>query len=137
MYFTVFFDPPYWVGVLEEQRGDLLFAARYIFGAEPSDQEVYQLILRDLDSLRARMITGLPVEDSPAQKRINPKRALREARRTLEQSGVSTKAQEVMRLQLEQNKQERKVTSREDREAREDHKREVARRKKQQKHRGR
>lgn len=137
MQFTVFFDPPYWVGVLEEQRGDLLFAARHIFGSEPSDQEVYQVILNDLDSLRDRMSTGLPVENPLAQKRINPKRAQREARRALQESGVSTKAQEAMRLQWEQTKQERKVTTRAERDAHQAHKREVARRKAQQKHRGR
>jgi hypothetical protein len=53
MKLTVSFDPPYWVGVLEEERDGVLYAARYIFGAMPGNQEIYDLVRHDLNNLRA------------------------------------------------------------------------------------
>ncbi|HEX3051475.1 MAG TPA: YjdF family protein [Aggregatilineaceae bacterium] len=136
MNFTVYFDAPYWVGVLEDQRDGLLFAVKHIFGAEPSDQLVYEFLLAELPSLQARMTVGVPVE-AQTQKRINPKRMQREARRALADNGIRTKAQEAIQQQFEVNKQERKQTSREQRDAEREHKRDMAREKALKKHRGR
>jgi len=114
MKLTIFFNDPYWVGVLELEHDQRLYAARHIFGAEPSTQEVYEFVLHDLDALLARMTAGIVVEDSSSPKRINPKRAQRE----LERQRVSCKVFDAMRAQIEQNKQARQQETREEREAR-------------------
>ena len=100
MRLTILFDSPYWIGLLEDERDGLLYAARYIFGAEPSDQEVYQFVLHDLLSLTAQMTVGIPFEQN-LQRHVNPKRMQREVRRELAQAGITSKAQEAMRLQIE------------------------------------
>ncbi|HML24501.1 MAG TPA: YjdF family protein [Aggregatilinea sp.] len=135
MQLTLFFDSPYWVGVLEVEQDGLLYAARHIFGAEPSAEDVYAFVLHNLAALQARMAQGVPVE-AGTQKHINPKRVQREIRRELAREGVSSKAHEAMRLQLEQGKQARRTQSREAREAEQARKRAIAREKARQKHRG-
>lgn len=136
MQLTIFFDPPFWVGVLEEERAGILYAARQVFGAEPGDQQVYDLILHGLSVLRAQMIAGVAAAELPTR-RANPKRLQREIRREMEREGVSRKAYEAVRLQLEQNKQTRQQITRAQRDADREHKRVVQREKARQKHRGR
>lgn len=136
MRFTVFFESPYWVGVLEEERDGLLFAAKHTFGAEPSDQEIYEFVRRDMLNLQARMTVGIPIEESSSERRTNPKRVQREIRQAVLEQGVLSKAQEAMRLQIEQNKIERKADSKAERDAERERKRELARAKAKAKHRG-
>jgi hypothetical protein len=133
--FTVYFESPYWVGVLEEERESRLFVARHVFGAEPSDQEIYEFVCNDLDALKRRMSVSVAVETRTVKK-INPKRLQREVQRILDQHGISSKAEEVMRLQREVNKKERRVETREMKEARNDYKRTIAKQKAKAKHRG-
>ncbi len=135
MTFTIFFDHPYWVGVLEEERDGLLYVARHVFGAEPSEQEVLEFVRHDFDSLWQQMTVGIEVE-SVAARQLNPKRMQREVRRMMVEPALSTKAQEAMRVQIEHNKQERKAVSRANREAERDYKRQVAREKAKARHRG-
>ena len=44
--FTVLFQPPFWVGIGERWTEEGYQAARVVFGAEPSDAQVYQWVLR-------------------------------------------------------------------------------------------
>jgi hypothetical protein len=136
MRLTIYFESPYWIGLLEESRDGLLYVGRHIFGAEPSDAEVYDFVLHELAALQARMTVGVPIELDSAR-RINPKRAARELRRELAHGNITSKAQEAMRLQLEANKMEHQQESRQERNALRDYKREVARARAKAKHRGR
>ena len=130
------FDDPYWVGVLELKRDGRLFAAKYIFGAEPSDQVVYEFVQRDLLALQARMTVGAPTEQRAAGRHINPKRAQREIRPQMASYDVSTRSQEARRLQIEANMQARHAITREETQIRRDHKREVAHARAKARHRG-
>lgn len=136
MRLTILFAPPYWVGILEIERDNCLFAARHIFGAEPSDQEVHAFVLSGLMPLCARMQIGIPAPHTEAHP-MNPKRQQRVIRNQLLQTSISTKAQEAIRLQIEQNKRFSHERSREDREALQKHKRVVARAKAKARHKGR
>lgn len=42
---TVFHDGQFWVGVVEHIEGKKLGAARIVFGAEPSDEEVLRFVV--------------------------------------------------------------------------------------------
>jgi hypothetical protein len=137
MRLTILFDSPYWIGLLELERDGLLYAAKYIFGAEPSDTEVFEFVQCDLLNLQARMTVGLPIDDRQADHPVNPKRIQREVRRTLAEQGITSKAHEAMRLQLESVKQFRATISKEQREAERAYKREVAQSKAKARHRGR
>jgi Protein of unknown function (DUF2992) len=50
---SVFFEDPFWVAVFERQTGNQYQAARRVFGAEPSDPEVYQFVLQTYGSLES------------------------------------------------------------------------------------
>ena len=66
----------------------------------------------------------------------NPKRMQREAKKQMQETGIGTKSQQALKLQQEQNKQERKVRSREKKEADELRMFELKQQKKREKHRG-
>lgn len=141
MQLTVFFDPPFWVAVLEEERDGVLYAARHVFGAQPSNQQVYDFALTGLDALRAWMFAagpdaGVPVGSAAARRR-NPKRVQRELRREMARQGVTSKAHDAMCRLIEQSQQQRDDHTQADRDAVRDYKHKVRREKARQRHRGR
>ena len=115
MQLTVFFADPHWVGVFERRDAGDYRISRVVLGSEPRDTELWELLV---DNLRGLKFSD-PQPDAPSvvETAKNPKRAQREARATLAQRGVSTKAQEAMRLVQEQKKQTRKEISKAEREA--------------------
>ena len=66
----------------------------------------------------------------------SPKRLQREAKKQMLEIGIGTKSQQALKLQQEQNKQERKVRSREKKEADELRLFELKQQKKREKHKG-
>lgn len=131
---TVFFDPPYWVGVFEESDGMTLRTCRVIFGTEPKDYEILDYILKNYDRLKFSRPIGL--EERPVIGKINPKRLQREIRRQLCSHGISSKAQDAIRLEREANKREKQVVSKERKVAEERHRFELRQEKKKQKKKG-
>ena len=74
---TVYFEDPFWVGVLERQTGGRLTACKVTFGACPSDAEVYRWLLKSWHTLHF----SPPVKGGPAGATVrNPKRMQRIAR---------------------------------------------------------
>lgn len=67
----------------------------------------------------------------------NPKRMQRDVKKQLQDAGIGTKSQQALKLQHEQNKQERKVRSREQKLAEAERMFELKQQKKKEKHRGR
>ena len=94
---TVFFDEPFWVGVFEELDGKKLSVCRVVFGAEPTDAEIYVFILKHFNHLRY----SPPVKTEIRQKADNPKRRQRNAHKQLEKTGVGTKSQQALQKQKE------------------------------------
>jgi hypothetical protein len=131
---TVYFEDPFWVGVYEREEGETLTVSRMVFGAEPREGEVYELLLSRWGCLRF----SPPV--APGKRPAmpgNPKRAQREAHKAVEQTGVGTKAQQAMKLQQEQGKWNRKSARRERAEAEKERRFLLRRQKQKEKHRGR
>lgn len=116
----IFLEKLYWVGVFERTDKEGFSAVRHIFGAEPSDAEVYQFVLEHFQELQF----GQPKEFTLDIKRMNPKRAQREARKEMEKIKESTKpstfAQDYMRDELEKNKLEKKRKTRIEKQVQED-----------------
>lgn len=129
---TIFFDEPFWVGVFEELDGKRLSVCRVVFGAEPTDAQIYAFILRYFNQLRF----SPPVKTEIKQKADNPKRRQKNARKQLEKSGVGTKSQQAIQKQYEENKLERKQKSREQKEAEKLRLFELKQQKRKEKHRG-
>ena len=66
----------------------------------------------------------------------NPKRMQRDAKKQMQENGIGTRSQQALKMQQEQNKQERKLRSRERKEADEQRIFELKQQKKREKHKG-
>jgi hypothetical protein len=118
--------------VFEELDGGKLSVCKVTFGAEPTDAEIYDFILKHYYHLRF----SAPVKTEIKQKADNPKRRQRNARKQMESSGIGTKSQQALQKQYEENKTERKQLSREQREAEKQRQFELKQQKRKEKHRG-
>ena len=131
--FTVCFDGQFWVGIVERVEDGALSSCRVVFGAEPSNEEVLDFVLREW----ARLPLGPAVACEERAMARNPKRRQRQAARELKQRGPSTRAQIALAKQRETLAQE---SAARDKERREDEKRqrfEQRREKAKRKRRGR
>lgn len=70
------------------------------------------------------------------EEKKNPKRMQRDARKQTLETGIGAKSQQALKLQQEQNKQERKVKSRKQKEAEFERMFELKQQKKREKHKG-
>jgi len=107
------FEDPFWVGVFERSIDGKYEAARFVFGAEPCDGEVYELIKKGYYNLNYTREFNF---EEKAVSKINPKRLQREINRELSSNRVSTKSQLALAAELEARKIERKAISKEQRE---------------------
>ena len=129
---TVFFEEPFWVGVFESIEDGKLSAAKVVFGAEPKDYEVQEFIQKYYYSLQFSPAVATVVKEI----KRNPKRMQRDAKKQMQENGIGTKSQQALKMQQEQNKHERKVRSRERKEADEQRMFELKQQKKREKHKG-
>ena len=129
---TVFFEDPFWVGVFERIEDGKLSVAKVTFGAEPKDYEVQEYVQKYYFSLKFSPAVDTVVKDI----KRNPKRMQREAKKQMQEIGIGTKSQQALKLQQEQNKQERKVRSQEKKEAEKLRMFELKQQKKREKHKG-
>lgn len=99
----VFFDDPFWVGLVERTDGARLVATRFVFGAEPSERQVYEWVLREMRGLRFS-----PSVEGENRRVVakNPKRRQRQAAQSIVK-GVGTKSQQALALGHELAKAER------------------------------
>lgn len=130
---TVYFEEPFWVGVFECFENGTLSVAKFRFGAEPKDYEIFDFILRHYYDLHFSPSVAAVVKES----KRNPKRIQREVKKQLQDMGIGTKSQQAIKLWQEQNKQERKTKSREQKQAEAERLFALKQQKKKEKHRGR
>jgi hypothetical protein len=130
---TIYFDDPFWVAVLERDDETGYQVARVVLGGEPSDAEAYQFFLENYGRIEFK---ALHESERPQKARVNFKRAQREARKSMQVEGVGTRAQEAMKAELAQHKQERREVNRQAREQEERERFLQRQEKKKEKHRG-
>ena len=97
--FTVLFQPPFWVGIAERWEEAGYSAARVVFGAEPTDAQLYAWLEREWHRLD---FSPAAEGERPVRERKNPKRAQREARAATQARGIGTRAPEALSRQREQ-----------------------------------
>lgn len=133
---TIIFEKRFWVGIFERTDKEGYAIARHIFGAEPSDPEVYEFVLNHYSELKFGDAKKITVQIQ----RMNPKRVQREVRREMEKmketSKPSTLAQDYMREELEKKKKQRKSISSAEKQARKDEQFSLKQAKRKEKHRG-
>ncbi|MFF5211236.1 YjdF family protein [Streptosporangium sp. NPDC000396] len=128
---SVYFEDPFWVGVLEIVEDGELRATRFVLGAEPTNPELYEFLMRHGVALleRADAAPPLPVE-TRVERKVSPKRAAKLAARAAARvPRRSTASQEALRMELENHKKEAVSDRGKRKQALSEHKREVARRK--------
>ena len=130
---SVYFEPPFWVGLYQREDEDGCLVCKITFGREPRDQEVLAWLLRNHRRLQFSppLTTAQKAGPSP-----NPKRLLREARKAVQPANTGTKAQVALQLQREQNKMQRKADSKERRKVEQERMLALRQEKRRQKHRG-
>ena len=131
---TVYFDPPFWVGVYERVCDGALEAAKITFGAEPKDYQVYEFMLKHWSHLTFGPTVAVRGEVARVK---NPKRLQRSIKAQLAAQGVSTKSQQALQLQREAHKTQRQTRSRQEKEAEKVRRYALRQEKRKEKHRGR
>lgn len=130
---TVYFEDPFWVGLYERRQGGTYAVCRIVFGPEPRDQEVYDLLLGQWHRLH---FTPAMEAAAPVERKVSPKRMQRAIARQLQTPGSGTKAQQALALQRQQGKAAKKRRSREEREAEAERQLALRKEKRLEKHRG-
>ena len=130
---TVLFEDPFWVGLYEREASGTYQVCKITFGAEPKDYEVYAFLL---EHWRHLPFSPSMEAAAPEERRINPKRMQRQIQKSLQNTGIGTKAQQALQLQREQGKEARKKVSRKEREAEADRQFALRQEKRREKHKG-
>ena len=130
---TVLFQDLFWVGIYERREGRTYQVCKITFGAEPKDYEVYAFLL---EHWRHLPFSPSMEAAAPEERRINPKRMQRQIQKSLQNTGIGTKAQQALQLQREQGKEARKKVSRKEREAEADRQFALRQEKRREKHKG-
>lgn len=107
---TVYFEDPFWIGVFERAYENCYEIAKLTFGSEPKDYEIYEFILKNFYNLK--FSKPVQMEDKKESK-LNPKRLQRKVKKETKSQGVGTKAQEAIKLEIENRKVERRVFAKE------------------------
>lgn len=129
---TVFFEDPFWTGIIERIEDGKLVVAKHVFGAEPTGIEILDFVRNHYDDLKFSPAVAC---DAGIHK-MNPKRAVREARKSVADSGVGTKSQQALKLQHEEFKKESVQNRRIQKAQKAELRFELRQQKKKEKHRG-
>lgn len=128
---TVYIDSGFWYGLFEEEYQETYRVCRVTFGKEPKDEDI-------LDFLNHRFLFLQFSQELETKKRLkikNPKRLQREARKSL-RAGVSSKSQELLRLQYEDKKRVKKRLTSTQKQCMKQEKFEQKQQKRREKHKG-
>ena len=90
---TVFFENPFWVGVLECNEDGKLTVSKLTFYKEPKDYEIRNFILKKYENV-------------VIEKQKSYKKRQRDVRKQVQLQGVGTKSQQALKLQHDQSKSE-------------------------------
>lgn len=129
----VYFEDPFWVAVCQRERKKQVQASRTVFGAEPLDAQVYELVRDSWRTLRF----GPALAADRRVEHANPKRRQREAQKQSQAPRPSTQAQRTLALQREVQKQRSRARRRDEKQARIQARFTQKQQKKKQKHKGR
>ncbi|HCL56197.1 MAG TPA: DUF2992 domain-containing protein [Spirochaetia bacterium] len=129
---TVFYEAPFWIGILEKK--DFFYSvARVVFGNEPTEPEIYELIQEQyLKIYFTEKVENL----SSVSLKKNPKKLQKEAGKEIREKKFLKKAFEVIQAEYEKKKVILKKKTKEEKEAEIEKKFQMKQSKKKEKHRG-
>lgn len=129
---TVFFEEPFWVGVFEQET-DGVIRCRPCCVRRAADRCGG---IRVRAQARRPAPLRPPVEGRLSRETANPKKRRREAARETGQRGIGTRSQQALQLAREQNRLEKRESSRARRQAEQARKFALRTEKRREKHRG-
>lgn len=130
---TVYYDGQFWCGFFEIREKGSIRVCKFIFGAEPQNFEILELISRKWNNLNFG--SSIDVEDK-IKVRKNPKVRQRKINQEINKVGIGTKSQQAIKLQIEQRKIENKSRNKEKKEFDQKEKFEMKQNKKKEKRKG-
>ena len=135
---TLYFDGRFWVVVIERHEEGRVRAVRIVFGAQPSDAELYEFLLVHASALTRRLdeAAAVPVGPECQPKRPNPKRAQRQASRLARQAHPSTASQAAIHADRERSAQRRAASAKQKKREAAAERRRLEREKAKARHRG-
>ena len=89
----VFFEDPFWIGILERVSEGRMTVSKITFGPEPRDYEVQEFLMKNYYSLRFSPAVAADVKEAGS----NPKRIQREVRKQIQNTGIGTKSQQALK----------------------------------------
>ena len=95
--FTIFFEDPFWVGILEENYNGINYMGKHIFGAEPSNSELLQFYIYEFEKIK-KLIIG---ETDIITKKMNFKKSINKSKKAQNKTGVGTKSQNLFKKAFE------------------------------------
>jgi hypothetical protein len=130
--FTLFFEDPFWIGLLVISDIDFTSYSRIVFGGEPTEIELYSYLKTHFNSLE--FITNSTV--IPERRTIrNPKRRQREISKTVKDRTGTKKSYDVIKnIEQQGKKKERQLKNRRELTERQNYIVEI--KKKKEKHKG-
>lgn len=107
---TVYFENPFWVGIIERRENDSFKICKVNFGSsEPKDYDVYEFLNDNWFDLH---FSDYFKDENKVKSIKNPKRLQREVNKLLSKKGIETKSQEALKDQyLENKKLSKKINS--------------------------
>lgn len=132
MTLTVYFEEGFWHGLFEREHAQFYRVCRVTFGAEPSMQELLDFLNRYYHRLQFSPSIRVMREKT---KSISPKRLQRQAKKE-QMASRSSKSQEALKLQFEEQKQIARVKRKQQKELAKQRKFELKQQKRLEKHKG-
>jgi hypothetical protein len=111
--FTVYFEDPFWVGILEVTDNGKCKMGKVTFGSEPSASDIYEFTINEYSNMK---LNEIEIEEHESEnKQINPKRMMKSVRKQLDKKGIGTRSQSALKNIQENNKKEKKKSNKEKR----------------------
>jgi hypothetical protein len=130
---TVLYESPYWVGIFERMESGKYQAARFVFGAEPTEPQLLQFALTKFVLLQFSRPADSPDKQA---KPTSFKRRMREVKKQMDIPAASTRAQLAIQQEYEAHAAEREVNHRDERDADQERRFRLKQAKRAEKHRG-
>ena len=131
MTLTVYFEEGFWHGLFEQEHTQSYRVCRVTFGAEPSTQELLDFLNRYYH--RLQFSPSIRVKEKT--KSVSPKRRQRQSKKE-QMASRSSKSQEALKLQFEEQKQIARVKRKQQKELAKQRKFELKQQKRLEKHKG-
>ena len=95
--FTIFFEDPFWVGILEENYNGINYMGKHIFGAEPSNSELLLFYVYEFENINKIKISETDIKT----KKMNFKKSISKSKKAQNKIGVGTKSQNLFKMAFE------------------------------------